>query len=68
MIGFNINIANVIAAIFTATEDIASVHESALGDFTLKRTENGIEASMVLPSLLIGTVGGGLGSWLKIGI
>ena len=62
MIGFNINIANVIAAIFTATgQDIASVHESALGDFTLKRTENGIEASMVLPSLLIGTVGGGTG-------
>lgn len=61
MIGFNINIANVIAAIFAATgQDIASVHESSIGQFHLELTEdNSVYASLVLPSLVIGTVGGG---------
>jgi len=62
MIGININVANMIAAIFTACgQDIASVHESSLGHLHLEITADGnaVYASMVLPSLIIGTVGGG---------
>lgn len=60
MMGFNINIANVIAAIFTATgQDIACVHECAIGQFRVKAQEKGLYVSMELPSLIIGTVGGG---------
>jgi len=65
MIGININIANVIAAIFTATgQDIACVHESSIGQLTLELVtdEHGndsVYTSMMLPSLVIGTVGGG---------
>lgn len=61
MVGFNINLANTIAAIFAATgQDIASVHESSVGIFSLSKTESGqFEASIELPSLVIGTVGGG---------
>ena len=60
MIGTNINIANVIAAIFTSTgQDIACVHESSIGHFHIEATKTGVYASMMLPSLVIGTVGGG---------
>lgn len=59
-IGMNVNIANVIAAIFTATgQDIACVHESAVGYFHMEYTDEGVYTSMTLPSLVIGTVGGG---------
>lgn len=60
MIGANINVANVIAAIFTATgQDIASVHESSIAHFSVEPAEEGIYASILLPSLTIGTIGGG---------
>ncbi|KPA14011.1 Hydroxymethylglutaryl-CoA reductase (NADPH) [Candidatus Magnetomorum sp. HK-1] len=60
MIGTNINIANVIAAIFTSTgQDIACVHESSIGHFHIEATKEGIYASMMLPSLVIGSIGGG---------
>ena len=61
MVGININVANVIAAMFTATgQDIACVHESSLAQLHLELTEEGdIYAAMTLPSLVIGTVGGG---------
>jgi len=61
MVGMNINIANVIAAIFTATgQDIACVHESAIGQLYLELTENNdIYATLRLPSLVVGSVGGG---------
>ena len=60
MIGYNINVANVIAAMFTATgQDIASVHESSIGHFHVERTEKGIYASMTLSNLIVGTIGGG---------
>jgi NADP-dependent 3-hydroxy-3-methylglutaryl-CoA reductase len=62
MVGFNINISNAIAAIYTATgQDIACVHESSVGQLSIQRTEEGVYASMMLPSLIIGTVGGGTG-------
>ncbi|MCP4871068.1 MAG: phosphotransferase [Proteobacteria bacterium] len=61
MVGFNINIANVIGAMFTATgQDIACVHESSLGQLHLMPADDGgVYASIMLPSLIVGTVGGG---------
>jgi hydroxymethylglutaryl-CoA reductase (NADPH) len=59
-VGWNINVANVIAAIFAATgQDIACVHESSLGLLYLAHADGGVYASLVLPSLVVGTVGGG---------
>jgi hydroxymethylglutaryl-CoA reductase (NADPH) len=63
MVGMNVNIANAVAAIFTATgQDIASVHESSIGHLSIEMNDDeSVYASLVLPSLLIGTVGGGTG-------
>jgi NADP-dependent 3-hydroxy-3-methylglutaryl-CoA reductase len=62
MLGYSINAANVVAAIFVATgQDIACVHESGAGIFTLEADPDGITATMVLPNLVLGTVGGGTG-------
>jgi hydroxymethylglutaryl-CoA reductase (NADPH) len=59
-IGLNVNIANVLGAMFTATgQDIASVHESSLGYFHLERDGKALYGCLTLPSLLIGTLGGG---------
>ncbi len=61
-IGANINFANLIAGIFTATgQDIACVHESSLGLFKVERAPGGIYVSVLLPALIVGTVGGGTG-------
>ncbi|MFI9203033.1 phosphotransferase [Streptomyces sp. NPDC053048] len=60
VLGSNANTANIVAAIFTATgQDIACVHESGAGQFLLERTPDGVYASMTLPGLAVGTVGGG---------
>ncbi|NRA67152.1 MAG: phosphotransferase [Pseudobacteriovorax sp.] len=62
MIGFNINVANVVAAMFIAAgQDVACVHESSLAQFDLREGVGGIHASMMMPSLIVGTVGGGTG-------
>lgn len=62
MIGSNINFANVIAGIFTATgQDIASVHESSSGIFKMREEGDGLLFTAYLPALVIGTVGGGTG-------
>jgi hydroxymethylglutaryl-CoA reductase (NADPH) len=62
MVGYNINIANIIAAMFTATgQDIACVHESSIGYLHVVPADDGIYASLLLPSLIVGTVGGGTG-------
>jgi NADP-dependent 3-hydroxy-3-methylglutaryl-CoA reductase len=59
-VGWNINVANVLAAMFTATgQDIACVHESSVAMLYIQPVDDGVYASMVLPSLVIGTVGGG---------
>ena len=59
-VGFNINIANVVASIFAATgQDIACVHECSLGQLSMQMVDQDVYASMVLPSLIVGTVGGG---------
>ncbi len=60
MAGYNINVTNAIAAIFVATgQDLASIHESGLGVLNCERTGKGLYLSLNLPSLVIGTVGGG---------
>ncbi len=62
-IGFNGHIANVIAAIFIATgQDPAHVVEGSLGITTAKVLDDGsLYVGVFLPSLLVGTVGGGTG-------
>ncbi|MCH8499845.1 MAG: phosphotransferase [Marinobacter sp.] len=61
MVGININVANVIAAMFTALgQDIACVHESSLAQLHIELNDEGdAYCTMTLPSLVIGTVGGG---------
>jgi len=60
MLGCNINFANVIAGVFTATgQDIASVHESSGGIVRFEKEDKGLKVVVLLPSLVIGTVGGG---------
>jgi NADP-dependent 3-hydroxy-3-methylglutaryl-CoA reductase len=62
MATYNINVANIIAAIFTATgQDIACVHESSLGTLEVLPARCGIMARLTLPGIVIGTVGGGTG-------
>ena len=60
MVGYNINVANVVGAMFTACgQDIACVHESSLAQLHLEGVDGGVYASMLMPSLIVGTVGGG---------
>ena len=62
MMGVNGNFANVLAGIFTATgQDIACVHESSLGILSMREEKDGVTLTAYLPSLVIGTVGGGTG-------
>lgn len=60
-LGFNAHFANIIAAIFLATgQDPAHVVEGSLGITTAEVLENGdLYFSIYLPSLIIGTIGGG---------
>jgi hydroxymethylglutaryl-CoA reductase (NADPH) len=60
MAGYNINVANAVAAIFAATgQDLASIHESACGVLNVEKTTEGLYLSLNLPGLVIGTIGGG---------
>lgn len=62
MIGHNINFANAIAGIFVATgQDIACVHESSCGIIKAREVKDDFHLTVYLPSLVIGTVGGGTG-------
>ncbi len=58
-LGENAHFANIAGAIFLATgQDIANVVESSLGKTEVKLKDN-LEFSVELPSLIIGSVGGG---------
>ncbi|UKN00240.1 phosphotransferase [Paracrocinitomix mangrovi] len=60
MLGYNINVANAIAGIFAATgQDLASIPESSMAFLDLKKHAEGLEVSLTLFSLVVGTVGGG---------
>lgn len=59
-IGANAQIANVVAAIFLATgQDAGHIGESSLGTTTLSLENDSLKASVFLPDILVGTVGGG---------
>jgi len=60
---FNAHIANIIAAIFIATgQDVAQVVESSMGWTWTEVRGDKLYISVTLPSLEVGTVGGG--TWL----
>jgi hydroxymethylglutaryl-CoA reductase (NADPH) len=60
MLAYNINVANAIAAIFVATgQDLASIHESSLGQLDFEKTARGLKVNLTLFSLVVGTIGGG---------
>ncbi|MEU0544240.1 phosphotransferase [Nocardia sp. NPDC005978] len=56
----DIDATNVIAAMFVATgQDVACVHESGAALFSAEETADGLLAGLILPNLIVGTVGGG---------
>lgn len=60
MFGYNINVANAIAAIFAATgQDLGCLHESSVGILQLEKKADGLLFKLTLPTLVVGTVGGG---------
>ncbi len=62
MTGYNVNVANAVAAIFASTgQDLACIHESSTAVLNFEKHEKGLYVSLTLPSLVIGTVGGGTG-------
>jgi len=59
-IGANAHFANIVAAIFVATgQDLAHVGECSMGITTIEALNNNLYASVYLPDLVVGTVGGG---------
>ncbi|MFC1711022.1 hydroxymethylglutaryl-CoA reductase (NADPH) [Patescibacteria group bacterium] len=60
-LGFNAHYANIVAAIFLATgQDLAHVVEGSMGVTTAEIEQSGdLYFSCYLPSLMVGTVGGG---------
>ncbi|MDZ7586258.1 MAG: hydroxymethylglutaryl-CoA reductase [Patescibacteria group bacterium] len=60
--GFNAHFANVVAAMFLATgQDMAHVVEASMGVTTAEIDKKGLYFSIYLPSLMVGTIGGGTG-------
>lgn len=58
--GFNINVSNVVAALFLATgQDAACVHESSAAELHLEMQGEDLFVSLYMPALIVGTVGGG---------
>ena len=61
-LGFNMHIANGITALGLATgQDVAYVAESANGQLVIEPLDGGLLLSLTIPSLYVGTVGGGTG-------
>jgi hydroxymethylglutaryl-CoA reductase (NADPH) len=60
IVGAALNAVNIIAGLFVATgQDIASVHESGLSILSMEVDGDHLVATLLLPSLVTGTVGGG---------
>ncbi|MCF1594963.1 hypothetical protein [Streptomyces muensis] len=58
--GYGVNAANIVAALFVATgQDVACVHESGVSIFSLEMDGDDLVATILLPNLVVGTVGGG---------
>ena len=62
-IGAQGHYANGLAALFLATgQDVACISEAAVGITRMEKTDKGdLYASVTLPNLIVGTVGGGTG-------
>ena len=61
-LGFNAHFANIVAAIFIATgQDAAHVVDGSLGFTTAEKTPEGVNFTVTLPDIQVGTVGGGTG-------
>ena len=61
-IGVHGHFANGLAALYIATgQDAACVAESAIGVTRFEATTDGLYAAVTLPSIMVGTVGGGTG-------
>jgi hydroxymethylglutaryl-CoA reductase (NADPH) len=59
-LGFNAHAANIVAAMFIACgQDPAHVIEASNAITTMEPTDDGLYCSVTLPSLAVGTVGGG---------
>jgi len=59
-LGFNAHFANIIAAMFIATgQDAAHVVDGSLGFTTVEKSKSGVNFSVTLPDLQVGTIGGG---------
>jgi NADP-dependent 3-hydroxy-3-methylglutaryl-CoA reductase len=59
-IGFNINVANIVAGFFLATgQDVACIHESSIAELHMEAKGEDLYATVYLPCLIVGTVGGG---------
>lgn len=60
MLGCNVNFSNPVAAIFAATgQDLATVPESSQGQINFRLTDEGMYFGVMLPSVVVATVGGG---------
>jgi hydroxymethylglutaryl-CoA reductase (NADPH) len=61
-LGAQAHYANGLAALYLATgQDVACVAESAVGFTRMEETQSGLQVTVTLPNLLMGTVGGGTG-------
>ena len=59
-LGNAIHASNALTAIYLATgQDTACVAENSLGHFTVEKVDDGITWRLTLPSMTVGTVGGG---------
>ncbi|NTV24407.1 MAG: 3-hydroxy-3-methylglutaryl-CoA reductase, partial [Nanoarchaeota archaeon] len=59
-LGYNAHFANIIAALFIATgQDAAHTVDGSLGFTLAEKTKEGLELTVTLTSLHVGTVGGG---------
>jgi hydroxymethylglutaryl-CoA reductase (NADPH) len=63
VVGMNMHVSNALAAIYLATgQDVACVSENALGSMDMEvRNGEDLYASLTMPSLTVGTIGGGTG-------
>lgn len=60
MTGYGVNAANIVAALFLATgQDVACVHESSVSFLSIEMDGDELVATILLPNLVVGTVGGG---------
>lgn len=58
--GCHLHVANALTAIYLATgQDTACVAENAIGHFQTEPIDHGMKCRLTLPSLTVGTIGGG---------